>query len=249
VRQVLELSSPRVIVSLRDASSKQRPLKEQTVFLTADDGRTTRTVPVITDFAGRAELPLDSHLHALRSVTAAFGGTVDLGGGQSVTLDSDRYESSRTDLVLPPLHSPFAAVLGNLLLVADSGWPTPPAQRATLALAAADSDGDGPTEPVGVLSIDLPGSDFGFRTALIESVHVYRSLDPLIEPNVRAEIDGAGRLKNGGVFRFKAIATSGRLGASRGFEIRLWTTPGPFSFSNPTHRLRGMLEKGEILIQ
>jgi hypothetical protein len=249
VQQVLELAIPRVVVSLRDASNKQRPLKEQTVFLTTETGSEQRTVAVITDFAGRAELPLDeSFLRPFRRVNAAFGGTVELGDARLVTLDSDRYEPSRATSAVPPLPSPFAAAVGELRLDIDGSIPTPRAEFASLAFAATDQDGEGPHPPRGALLIDLRGPDFDFRSATIDSIHTYRSSSPLVDPTVRAEIEGRGVLDSGGTFYFRASATSGRFESSRTFEIRLWTTPAGPVFGPPNHVLRGTLVHGEIVI-
>jgi len=85
--------------TLRDASAVQRTLRDQTVMFVVSGGNPTYATAVISDFLGRAPLtglPLPNGTY---TVSAFFGGIVNL-GTQTADLTDQRYEASSTSASL-----------------------------------------------------------------------------------------------------------------------------------------------------
>jgi len=82
-----------LVATLRDTSSGARTLRDQSVVFQATTGTQTFWSYDITDFAGRARLT-NAMPDGTYSVTASFGGTIDLGGGVIASQTNDRYLGS-----------------------------------------------------------------------------------------------------------------------------------------------------------
>jgi hypothetical protein len=77
------------VATLSDPSSRR--LRDQSVFFVLTGGGHAYATTAITDFEGRASLPGVPLPVGSYSVTVAYGGTIALGNGESVTQASDRF--------------------------------------------------------------------------------------------------------------------------------------------------------------
>jgi hypothetical protein len=112
-----------LIATLRDTSTGARTLRDQTVVFRATTGSQTYWSYDITDFAGRARLTNATSLaDGTYSVTASFGGTIDLGGGVTASQENDRYlgSSATTTLALNPADTTVTNTSGTLVQLGNA---------------------------------------------------------------------------------------------------------------------------------
>jgi hypothetical protein len=105
-----------LVATLRDTSSGARTLRDQSVVFQATTGGQTFWSYDITDFAGRARLT-NGLADGTYSVTASFGGTIDLGGGVTASQTNDRYlgSSAITTLAVNPADTTVTNTSGTLV--------------------------------------------------------------------------------------------------------------------------------------
>ncbi len=127
-----------VVATLTDVTGRR--LGEKTVFFVLTGGAGSYSVPVITDYAGRAPLGKAPLPRGSYSVNVYFSGSIPLDTGETLTLDDERYLPSTTT-------GSLSIVNRNPVAVADAYGVD---EGGTLGVAAPgvlgnDSDADGDT--------------------------------------------------------------------------------------------------------
>jgi CSLREA domain-containing protein len=96
-----------MVATLADATGL--PLAEQTVFFVVTGSGGSFSVPVITDYLGRAPLGNVSLPPGIYTVNAYFSGVIPLSNGSTVTLNNSRYEPSTVTGSLKVTNTPPVA--------------------------------------------------------------------------------------------------------------------------------------------
>jgi hypothetical protein len=110
-----------VLATLNDLSQNHHPLSERTIFFVLSsipNGTVLHTKPVITDFAGQAPLgsiPLPAGTYDL---TALFGGTIPLPGGDLIQVSDTNYNSASASMTVD-----FQAAQATVTYIGDTAVP------------------------------------------------------------------------------------------------------------------------------